>query len=186
MCFEHQTNLENQCSLLYTANTEQPFAIGEWRFLGPTNHTSTYEQRVNKNLAQWYSLFVFLTQRDSTRLPRENMECILECSFPTPSEASSSQYEIECAICYSYAFVVLLEVDISSMFREGLYCLKKCVRMKKYPCRRQFESLKPVWSDVPLFLSSGDDAVQPDNEAVIQHFIWILSILSVFLEYPDR
>lgn len=92
MCFEQQTNLENQCSLLYTANTEQPFAIGEWRFLGPTNHTSTYEQRVNKNLAQW----------DSTRLPRENMECILECSFPTPSEASSSQYEIECAICYSY------------------------------------------------------------------------------------
>lgn len=40
-------------------------------------------------------------ERDTNRFPRENLERVLEFSFPSPSEASMSQYEIECAICYT-------------------------------------------------------------------------------------
>ena len=83
-------------------NCEKPFAIGEWKLLGPAQHVSAFEQRINKNLKLWYFFVTRLViERDTNRFPRENLERVLEFSFPSPSEASMSQYEIECAICYT-------------------------------------------------------------------------------------
>ena len=83
-------------------NCEKPFAIGEWKLLGPTQHTSVFEQRINKNLSLWYVIAHPIIERDGSRYPRENLERVLDFSFPSPSEASSSQYEVECAICYTF------------------------------------------------------------------------------------
>lgn len=39
--------------------------------------------------------------RDVNRLPRENLETILEMTFVEPTEANVNQHEVECAICYT-------------------------------------------------------------------------------------
>ena len=46
-------------------------------------------------------LCILVKTRDTHRFPRENLENILETNFKEPSETSVSQYEIECAICYT-------------------------------------------------------------------------------------
>ena len=42
-----------------------------------------------------------MRDRDHQRLPRENIEMLLEMTFSKPDETTTSQYQTECAICYT-------------------------------------------------------------------------------------
>ena len=116
--FEHNYRrifLDNQCSVYYTVNIEKPRSIGDWRFMGPPYEVDHFYKLISKNMNQWYSirfpLFPYpkLTIRDTQRLPRENIETLLEIQLQNNNELSASQYEMECAICYTY---VLFTSDI--------------------------------------------------------------------------
>ena len=37
-------------------NVNHPFAMGEWKLLGPVSQTEGFEQAMNQNLSKWYVL----------------------------------------------------------------------------------------------------------------------------------
>lgn len=47
------SQLEKQCSLLYSVNMEQPWSIGEWRFMGPSTQTERFDQLMSRNIGKW-------------------------------------------------------------------------------------------------------------------------------------
>ena len=51
--------------------------------------------------------------RDVSCFPRENIERMLEFHLQAPAESNAADYEVECAICYSY---VLCSPEISFSF----------------------------------------------------------------------
>ena len=56
----------------------------------------------NQQKCECMVVLIFIVEiRDTHRFPRENLECLLEMKIKEPSETSVSQYELECAICYT-------------------------------------------------------------------------------------
>lgn len=41
-------------------NIDHPYAIGEWKLMGPTTQTEHFEQTINHNLSLWFILFINL------------------------------------------------------------------------------------------------------------------------------
>ena len=39
-------------------NIDHPYAIGEWKLMGPTTQTEHFEQTINHNLSLWFILFI--------------------------------------------------------------------------------------------------------------------------------
>ena len=99
--FVNASRVENQCSLMYTVNVEKPFAMGEILIVGPTAQKEVLEKQLNEHLREWWERRRVVMIRDMGVFPRSNMEHLLQLTFPQPSQADVSQYEIECAICYS-------------------------------------------------------------------------------------
>ncbi|OAO11909.1 E3 ubiquitin-protein ligase [Blastocystis sp. ATCC 50177/Nand II] len=121
--FEHNYRriyLQNQCSMMYTVNVEKPFAMGEMLIVGPAAQKEVFEKRLNEHLREW----------DMSVLPRVNMEHMLQLTFPQPSQTDASQYEIECAICYSYQ----LEYHGKTVLPDKSCPNEKCARVFHYSC----------------------------------------------------
>lgn len=132
--------VENQCSLMYTVNLERPFAMGELLLVGPTAQKEELERQMNAHIRDWCDCRSGVSARRMDVVPRINIETLLQISLPEPSETSISQYEIECAICYSCRFARLFTrryklEDHGKTFLPDKSCPnEKCGRVFHYTC----------------------------------------------------
>lgn len=62
------------------------------KFFGIDKMVQQLRQSFNKNVSRW----------SASSTVRENLEAVLEISFPTPQSAAREELTTECAICYAY------------------------------------------------------------------------------------
>ena len=93
--------LESNASIRLEIDPRAPIrGFPECRFLGAETATGKVRQRLNERIHGWCMT--------GEVLPRENLENILQLTFPKPDEEDSKAEEeghsLECGICYAYRF----------------------------------------------------------------------------------
>ena len=72
-----------------------PASLPELHFLGAERILAPLRHALNTNLGRWRP----------SRGVRENLQDVLETTFPSPQQgatADADEYAVECAICYNY------------------------------------------------------------------------------------
>jgi E3 ubiquitin-protein ligase FANCL len=110
--------LGNHCSLQITVDVNRPRSVPECRFLGADSVVMQLREQLNKNLHKW----------NSTLTVRNNLELILQISFPSPKTTKKEDFSMECAICYAYR----LENDIPDRVCDNNKCSKAFHRVCLY------------------------------------------------------
>eukprot|EP00455_Lapot_gusevi_P000870 TRINITY_DN10370_c0_g1_i1.p1 TRINITY_DN10370_c0_g1~~TRINITY_DN10370_c0_g1_i1.p1 ORF type:complete len:389 (-),score=22.54 TRINITY_DN10370_c0_g1_i1:89-1255(-) len=82
----------NHCSIQVELNPLQPRALCECRFFGADSIIIPLREALNQKLHLW--------KEDLT--PRQNLEQLLERSFPSATSRQNQDLSLECAICYAY------------------------------------------------------------------------------------
>ncbi|KAF9913739.1 hypothetical protein BX616_009682 [Lobosporangium transversale] len=88
--------LGNHCTIQIVIDPTSPRSMPETRLIGPASSIESMRTKLYKNVSLW----------DKMKLPRENLEALLELpnGFPTPVTASKEEINIECGICYSFRY----------------------------------------------------------------------------------
>ncbi|KAG0053592.1 hypothetical protein BGZ83_000802 [Gryganskiella cystojenkinii] len=88
--------LGNHCSIQITIDPLSPRNIPDTRLFGPSASIEPLRTKLFQNAGLW----------DANKLPRHNLEIILELQngFPSPVSVSKDEMNIECGICYSFRF----------------------------------------------------------------------------------
>ncbi|KAF9362995.1 hypothetical protein BGX34_005094 [Mortierella sp. NVP85] len=88
--------LGNHCSLQITIDPLSPRCMPDTRLFGPTASIEPMRTKLYHNAGLW----------DENRMPRENLEVLLELpnGFPSPVTVTKDEMNIECGICYSFRF----------------------------------------------------------------------------------
>lgn len=84
--------LGNHCSVQLELLPEAPKRLPECRLLGSDKAVAPYRAKFHANYRLW----------DEGRSVRENLEALLETTFPPPVAATQEEWSLECAICYAY------------------------------------------------------------------------------------
>jgi E3 ubiquitin-protein ligase FANCL len=92
-CCMRRIALENFAFLRIELNPMEPMKVPEFNFLGIDNVVVPFRQKLFANLSSW----------NNSQFPRQNLERLLEITFPTKNR-QSKEMSIECGICYSYRF----------------------------------------------------------------------------------
>lgn len=91
---ERRIALGNHCSLQLTIDPERPREVPDWHFMGADRVVTPLQDKLNARVQEDW---------DVSRLPRENLETIMELEFPEKSETRDDA-TVECGICYAYDF----------------------------------------------------------------------------------
>ncbi|KAF9957306.1 hypothetical protein BGZ72_001944 [Mortierella alpina] len=88
--------LGNHCSLQIVVDPLSPRSMPETRLFGPTASIEPMRTKLHQNARLW----------DREKLPRENLETLLELTngFPSPASVTKDEMNIECGICYSFRY----------------------------------------------------------------------------------
>ncbi|CAO3570880.1 unnamed protein product [Mortierella alpina] len=88
--------LGNHCSLQIVVDPLSPRSMPETRLYGPTASIEPMRAKLHQNAVLW----------DRGKLPRENLEVLLELTngFPSPANVTKDEMNIECGICYSFRY----------------------------------------------------------------------------------
>ncbi|KAG0301419.1 hypothetical protein BGZ98_008368 [Dissophora globulifera] len=88
--------LGNHCSIQMNIDPIFPRSMPDTRLFGPANSIDPMRSKLYQNAVLW----------DESKLPRENLEILLELpnGFPSPVNVSKDDINIECGICYSFRF----------------------------------------------------------------------------------
>ncbi|KAG0199236.1 hypothetical protein BGX33_011788 [Mortierella sp. NVP41] len=88
--------LGNHCSIQITVHPLSPRSIPDTRLFGPTASIEPMRTKLYQNAGLW----------DERKLPRENLEVMLELAdgFPSPISTSKDEINVGCGICYSFRF----------------------------------------------------------------------------------
>ncbi|KAG9324017.1 hypothetical protein KVV02_003496 [Mortierella alpina] len=88
--------LGNHCSLQVVVDPLAPRSMPETRLYGPTAIIEPMRTKLHQNAGLW----------DRRKLPRENLETLLELTngFPSPASVTKDEMNIECGICYSFRY----------------------------------------------------------------------------------
>lgn len=84
--------LGGHCSLTLTVNAFSPRSVPECRFFGSDLTIAPLRKRWNSNIRRW----------KVERLLRENLEDILETTFPSPQDSIQEDISADCGICYAF------------------------------------------------------------------------------------
>ncbi|KAH9304740.1 hypothetical protein KI387_009144 [Taxus chinensis] len=95
--------LGGHCSLSLTMNAFSPRFMPECRFFGSDLAIAPLRKKWNNNIGRW----------KADRMLRENLEDVLEITFPSPQDSIQEDISAECGICYAFR---LPNVPILSMF----------------------------------------------------------------------
>jgi E3 ubiquitin-protein ligase FANCL len=79
-------------SLSVEVDFRRPWDLCECRFFGPDAAVEPLQRRLREGFHSW----------DRAAMPRENLERILQLSFPSPKNTQREDFNIECGICYSF------------------------------------------------------------------------------------
>ncbi|XP_024362240.1 uncharacterized protein [Physcomitrium patens] len=90
-CFR-RIALGGHCSLCITVEPLSPRVLPEYRFFGSDTSVDPLRQRMSSNMDCWRM----------ERLVRENLEDLLDVTFPSPQDSNRDDVSSECIICYSY------------------------------------------------------------------------------------
>jgi len=102
--------LGSRCSIHVIIDPNRPRALPECHFLGPDKNLAPFRERFHQGIKHW----------NIQRLPRENLEAILEISFPSPKTTNKEDFSEECGICYAYR----LEGNIPERICDNQKCAK--------------------------------------------------------------
>ncbi|KAI1315760.1 hypothetical protein EDD11_000363 [Mortierella claussenii] len=85
--------LGNHCSIQMTVDPMSPRSMPDTRLFGPTTTVEPLRNKLYRNANLW-------------KLPRENLEALLELpdGFPSQVSVNKDEINIECGICYSFRF----------------------------------------------------------------------------------
>ncbi|KAF9939158.1 hypothetical protein BGZ65_011309 [Modicella reniformis] len=88
--------LGNHCSIQITIDPLSPRSIPDMRLFGPIASIEPMRTKLHQNAGRW----------DESKLPRKNLEVLLELpdGFPSPVSVTKDEMNIECGICYSFRF----------------------------------------------------------------------------------
>ncbi|KAF9423182.1 hypothetical protein BGZ94_008363 [Podila epigama] len=88
--------LGKHCSIQINIDPLSPRMVPETRLFGPAAVVEPLRTKLYNNISLW----------DETKLPRENLEKLLELEdgFPSPISTSKEDMQIECGICYSFRY----------------------------------------------------------------------------------
>ncbi|KAF9126808.1 hypothetical protein BGW39_006342 [Mortierella sp. 14UC] len=88
--------LGNHCSIQITVHPLAPRSMPETRLFGPSASIEPMRTKLYENAGLW----------DTDKLPRENLEVLLELEggFPSPISTSKDDINVGCGICYSFRF----------------------------------------------------------------------------------
>lgn len=90
--------LGKHCSAQITVLPDAPRGVCECRFMGADASVLPLHNRLSARLGEWRV----------ERLPRENLQAVLELTFPQPvvalpsGDARREDLSVECGICYAY------------------------------------------------------------------------------------
>lgn len=80
------------CSILVDIDPRTPKMVCPIKFFGIEKTVQQLRQSFNKNVSRW----------STSCTVRENLEAVLDISFPSPQTANREELTTECAICYAY------------------------------------------------------------------------------------
>ncbi|KAK5829386.1 WD-repeat region-domain-containing protein [Linnemannia elongata] len=88
--------LGNHCSIQVTVQPLSPRSMPDTRLFGPTASIEPMRTKLYQNAGLW----------DVKKLPRENLEVLLELEggFPSPISTNKDDINVGCGICYSFRF----------------------------------------------------------------------------------
>ncbi|KAI8351053.1 E3 ubiquitin-protein ligase FANCL-like protein [Mortierella sp. GBAus27b] len=88
--------LGNHCSIQMTIDPLSPRSMPDTRLFGPATSIEPMRSKLYQNSGLW----------NDCKLPRENLEVLLELpnGFPSPVTVTKDEMNIECGICYSFRF----------------------------------------------------------------------------------
>eukprot|EP00743_Colponemidia_sp_Colp-15_P008889 GILK01009699.1.p1 GENE.GILK01009699.1~~GILK01009699.1.p1 ORF type:complete len:368 (-),score=36.96 GILK01009699.1:22-1125(-) len=101
--------LGDHCSVTVDINPAAPRSICQCTFMGPDKRTAPLRDKLNANLNLW----------NVSDLVRENLERVLEISFPSPQTSEKEMYTTQCGICYSYRLDDAIPDRVCENFRCG-------------------------------------------------------------------
>ncbi|KAG0294769.1 hypothetical protein BGZ97_004989 [Linnemannia gamsii] len=132
--------LGNHCSIQVTVQPLSPRSMPDTRLFGPTARIEPMRTKLYQNAELW----------DVKKLPRENLEVLLELEggFPSPISTNKDDINVGCGICYSFRF-------------EGQVPDQLCSHAK---CQQPFHR-------ACLY------EIGPYDEAKFPHTLWSMSIL---------
>eukprot|EP01018_Ginkgo_biloba_P006628 Gb_35791 [translate_table: standard] len=84
--------LGGHCSLSLIVNAFSPRSVPECRFFGSDLAIAPLRKRWNSNIRRW----------KGDKLLRENLEDILEITFPSPQDTVQEDISADCGICYAF------------------------------------------------------------------------------------
>ncbi|GLJ27361.1 hypothetical protein SUGI_0536870 [Cryptomeria japonica] len=84
--------LGGHCSLSLTVNAFLARFVPECRFFGSDLVIAPLRKKWNSNIGRW----------KADRLLRENLEDVLEITFPSPQDSIQEDISAECGICYAF------------------------------------------------------------------------------------
>lgn len=89
--------LEKHASIQIEVNASHPRAICDLSFFGNDATVAPLRERWSEGVFQW----------DEALPLRENLEAILDVEFPSPTQAKTEEFAVECGICYCYRLEVV-------------------------------------------------------------------------------
>lgn len=84
--------LVNNASLQIEVNPIQPTVLPKCTFLGADHVTNPLKENLCKNLHEWSNNVSLL----------DNLQNVLEMTFPSPANTKKEDLSVECGICYAY------------------------------------------------------------------------------------
>ncbi|OVA16068.1 Fanconi anemia complex [Macleaya cordata] len=119
-----QINLGNECSILLSINVYDPRSLPECRFLGPDSIVDLMKKKWKRNSKRW--------TKDKSLV--ENLENLMETSFPGPPDSWRDEEQVECGICYAQCLPINDELGAKSGSGPDYTC-------DNSSCNRAFHSV---------------------------------------------
>ncbi|KAG0292926.1 hypothetical protein BGZ96_003506 [Linnemannia gamsii] len=146
--------LGNHCSIQITVHPLSPRSMPDTRLFGPTATIEPMRTKLYQNGGLW----------DVTKLPRENLEVLLELEsgFPSPISTNKDDINVGCGICYSFRF-------------EGQVPDQLCSHAKcQQPFHRALVAIGPYdETEFPYTLWSMSILWRDDNDKCTKDLTWI-------------
>lgn len=125
--------ISSSASVQITVDPKQPKMLPNCRFMGADHSVSQLRQNMNSNLYQW--------NPESDLL--DNLQMLLNVTFPSPTTSKREEFSMECGICYSYKLETELpnEVCNDSRCSQAFHhtCLYEWLRSSG--CRQSFNTV---------------------------------------------
>lgn len=125
--------ISSSASVQITVDPKQPKMLPNCRFMGADHSVAQLKKNMNSNLYQW----------DPEGDLLENLQTLLDITFPSPTTSKKEEFSMECGICYCYKLDTELPNEVCNdvRCRQAFHhaCLYEWLRSAG--CRQSFNTV---------------------------------------------